>query len=150
MLESSKDGATPLREELSPAAAWKGALRIKVRLSGLVCIHHCFRKGVQMALFLGLARWEGGRGNPETPVPGCLAGSEDAGGLWVVTRLHHHLPTCPIHTALPHALFHMRLTETVWLGGVSSPSQRLWLDVLADGPSSPGIRCGASLGPHVL
>lgn len=54
MLESSKDGATPLQEELSPAAAWRGALRIKVRLSGLVCIHHCFRKGVQMALFLGL------------------------------------------------------------------------------------------------
>lgn len=104
-----------------------------------------------MGLFLGLARWEGGRGNPETPVPGCLAGSEDAGGRGVVTRLHHHLPTCPIHTALPCALIHMRLHRDLVAGRCVLPGpQRLRLDVLADRPSSPGIRCGISLGPHVL
>lgn len=103
-------------------------------------------EGTQIALFLGPAGQVGGLGNPEMPVSGFLAGSEDAGGLLVLTD-------STMHTALPRALFHTRLEGTEQRVDVFSPSQRGWPEAEPAqqmGPRSPRIRSGARLGPHML
>lgn len=84
----------PWQEELiESSAAQRGTLWVGVWISALVCL---LRRVPQRALLLGLVWQEGGLRNLQTPpLPGCLARSDVAKRLLLLSRLCHQRPVCP-------------------------------------------------------